>query len=55
MKGRCHLDDGSTVICAFETIVAATEATADNPTLRLVRHRSLNPQEQQRVETALLS
>ena len=54
-QGRCYLDDGSAVICAFDTIGDATEATADDSTLRLVRHRSLSSQEQQRVAAALLS
>jgi hypothetical protein len=54
-RGRCFLDDGSAVICAFETVEAALEATADDPKLRLVRHRSLRPREQKRVESALLA
>lgn len=54
-QGRCYLDDGSAVICAFETVEAALEATADDPTVRLVRHRSLSPREQKRVGSALLA
>jgi hypothetical protein len=54
-QGRCNLQDGSTVICAFETVGMALEATADDPSLQLVRHRSLSPQEQKRVEMALLA
>lgn len=54
-KGCCKLDDGSTVLCAFETISVALEALSMNPSLQLVRHRSLNSQEQERVETALLA
>lgn len=54
-QGRCNLDDGSAVLCAFETIEMAIEATTDDPSLRLVRHRSLSPQEQERVEAALLA
>lgn len=53
-QGRCNLDDGSAVLCAFEAVGAAIEATADDPSLRLVRHRSLSPDEQDRVEEALL-
>lgn len=54
-RGRCHLDDGSAVVCAFETAEAALKATTDDPNLRLVRHQSLSPQERERVETALLA
>ena len=53
-QGQCTLDDGSAVLCAFETISMAIEATSDDPSLQLVRHRSLSPQEQERVEAALL-
>lgn len=54
-QGRCKLEDGSTVICAFETVDVAVEAAADDPSLHLVRHRSLSSQEQKRVEMALLA
>ena len=54
-EGRCTLEDGSAVLCAFETVGMAIEATSGDPSLRLVRHRSLSPEEQQRVETALLA
>ena len=53
-QGRCKLDDGSAVLCAFETVSKAVEATSDDPSLQLVRHRSLSPREQERVEAALL-
>ncbi len=55
MQGRCKLDDGSAVLCAFETVGTAIEATSNAPSLRLVRHRSLSPDEQKRVESALLA
>lgn len=54
-QGRCYLEDGSAVICAFDTVRAAKEATTNDSTLRLVRHRSLSSQEQKRVEKALLT
>lgn len=54
-QGCCYLEDGSAVICAFETLEAGLEATADDPNLRLVSHRSLSPREQKRVESALLA
>lgn len=54
-RGRCTLEDGSTVICAFETVGVAIRATANDPSLRLVRHRSLNSKEQKRVETAFFA
>ena len=54
-NGRCKLDDGSTVLCAYETIGVALAATAGDPGLQLVRHRSLSSSEQQRVESALLA
>lgn len=53
-QGQCMLDDGSAVLCAFETVSMAIEATSDDPSLQLVRHRSLSSQEQERVEVALL-
>lgn len=54
-EGRCYLDDRGTVVCAFETVETALKATADDPNLRLVRHQSLSPSEQERVEMALLT
>lgn len=54
-QGRCVLDDGSVLLCAFRTMEAAIEATADDPSLRLVRHRSLDAEEQERIEEALLA
>lgn len=54
-QGRCNLDDGSAVLCAFETVGVAIEATADDPSLGLVRHQSLNSEERRRVEAALLA
>lgn len=55
MEGRCTLEDGSAVLCAFETISIAIEATSNDPNLALVRHRDLSSDEQDRVETALLA
>lgn len=54
-QGRCLLEDGSAVVCAFETMKVAVEATADNPNLCLVRHRALSSEERERVERALLA
>ncbi|PSQ88074.1 MAG: hypothetical protein BRD30_07825 [Bacteroidetes bacterium QH_2_63_10] len=54
-QGRCVLDDGSAVVHAFETVATALRATANDPNLRLVRHRALNADEQERVEKALLA
>lgn len=54
-QGRCKLEDGSTVLCAFETVEMAIKAVANDPSLRLVRHRALSPEERQRVEAALLA
>lgn len=54
-EGGCTLEDGSVVLCAFETVNMAIEATSNDPSLRLVRHHSLSPEEQERVETALLA
>jgi hypothetical protein len=51
----CHLDDGRAVLCAFETFSGAVEATSSDPSLHLVRHQSLSPAEQDRVEAALLA
>ncbi len=49
------LEDGSTVLCAFETMGIAKQATSEDPKLRLVRHKALSVEEQKRVQTALLS
>ena len=54
-QGRCTLEDGSPVLCAFETVEMAIQATSNDPRLRLVRHRDLSPEEQERVQTALLA
>lgn len=54
-QGRCVLDDGRAVVQAFETIATAIKATADTPNRGLVRHRDLSPEEQERVERALLA
>lgn len=53
-QGYCTLDDGSTVLCAFENIDMAINATSGDPSLRLVRERALSSEEQDRVEAALL-
>ena len=53
--GRCTLEDGSAVLCAFETVSIAIEATSNDPSLDLVRHRELSSEEQERVEAALLA
>ena len=55
VQGRCKLEDGGAVLCAFETVGTAIEATSKAPSLRLVRHRSLSLDEQERVESALLA
>lgn len=54
-QGRCMLDDGRVVVQAFETVATAIKATADDSNRRLVRHRDLSPEEQERVEKALLA
>lgn len=54
-QGRCTLEDGSTVLCAFETMEVAIKAVANDPSLRLVRHRALSAEERRRVEAALLA
>ena len=53
--GRCMLDDGSIVLCAFETVQMAIRATSKDPGLQLVRHQALSSKEQERVQTALLA
>ena len=55
VEGRCTLQDGSAVLCAFETVSMAIEATSNDPSLDLVRHRELSSEEQERVEAALLA
>jgi len=55
VEGRCTLEDGSAVLCAFETISIAIEATSNDSNLALVRHRDLSSDEQARVEAALLA
>jgi hypothetical protein len=55
VEGRCTLEDGSAVLCAFETVSIAIEATSNDPSLDLVRHRELSSEEQERVEAALLA
>lgn len=54
-QGRCTLKDGSPVLCAFETVEMAIQATSNDPRLQLVQHRDLSSEEQERVQTALLA
>lgn len=51
--GCCTLNDGSVVLCAFKTMNMAVNATAGDPSLRLVRHSDLSIDERKRVGRAL--
>lgn len=53
-EGHCTLEDGSVLVCQFERVESALEATAGDPALRLVRHEDLSGEEQPRVEDAFL-
>lgn len=53
-EGRCMLDDGGVLVCQFDRMETALNATAEDPALRLVRHEDLSPEEQRRVEEAFL-
>lgn len=52
--GRCTLEGGGAVVCQFHRMEPALEATAEDPSLRLLRHEDLSQEEQTRVEEAFL-
>lgn len=53
-EGHCTLEGGGVLVCQFDRMEAALEATAGDPALRLVRHKDLSSKEQARVEQAFL-
>lgn len=51
--GLCALDDGRVVVSRFPNVRSALDATTADPALSVVRHKDLEPQEQERIERAL--
>lgn len=48
----CRIEGKGVVICKFHRREAALGATAGDPSLRLVRHEELDPEEQEKVKEA---